>query len=421
MPQNATFNTPLAERMRPQTMDGFVGQEEIVGPKTVLRNLIENGQLNSIILWGPPGSGKTTLAHIIAQTTKADFIGLSAVMAGKDALREAIERAEQNKRLGQKTIVFLDEIHRWNKAQQDALLPHVEKGSIILIGATTENPSFEINSAVLSRSRVFVLKALTSQNIEALITQALKDKENGLGQENIKLEPEALTFITELSYGDGRVALNTLEMAAMSTAPNKKGQRIITLQIAEQARQHKALLYDKAGDEHYNIISALHKSMRGSDPNASLYWLARMLEAGEDPLYIARRVIRFASEDVGNASPYGLSLAVAAFQTAHMLGMPECNLALAQAVDYLARAKKSNALYAAYGKARKDVQEFGPLPVPLHLRNAPTQLMKDLNYGKDYIYNPNVQGPVQQTYLPDKLKGREYFTKQQGETWKDYE
>lgn len=395
-------NAPLAERIRPSNLKDFLGQEEIVGEGKLLRRAIKGDNLPSMIFWGPPGSGKTTLAFIIAEETKADFIQFSAVTSGVEELRKTIKRAEENKRLGIKTILFIDEIHRWNKAQQDALLPHVERGTIILIGATTENPSFEVRGALLSRSRIFVLKQLTAESISAIIKRALTDKEAGLGRLKIKMEKEAINALAKMSNGDARTALNILEYAS-SISKNLKISHI------KEAFQKSHLLYDKDGEEHYNIISALHKSMRGSDANAALYWLARMLEAGEDPLYVARRLVRFASEDVGLANSRALEQAVAAFNACRFIGMPECNVILAQLVVYLAKCEKSNDLYIAYGQAATDVAEYGNLPVPLHIRNAPTKLMKDLNYGKDYKYSPDFDYKEKQEYLPKELKGRKYL------------
>lgn len=404
-------SSPLADRMRPADLKDFLGQEEIVGEGKLLRQAIKGDNLPSMIFWGPPGSGKTTLAFIIAKETKADFIQISAVTSGIEDFRKIIKRAEENKRLGIKTILFIDEIHRWNKAQQDALLPHVERGTIILIGATTENPSFEVRGALLSRSRVFVLKQLTAESISAIIKRALSDKENGLGK--IKIEKEAINALAKMSNGDARTALNVLEYAAQipSTSLAKEGEKgiKISLKNIKEAFQKSYLLYDKDGEEHYNIISALHKSMRGSDANAALYWLARMLEAGEDPLYVARRLVRFASEDIGLANSRALEQAMAGFQACQVIGMPECNVILAQVVVYLSKCKKSNDLYAAYLEVQKDVREHGNLPVPLHIRNAPTKLMKDLKYGKNYKYSPDFDYKEKQEYLPAALKNRKYL------------
>jgi len=393
---------PLAERMRPNDLNDFLGQDELVGEGKLLNQAIALDKVPSMILWGPPGSGKTTLAYIIAQKTKSEFKQISAVSSGLKDLREILAEAEMNQRLGRKTILFVDEIHRWNKSQQDALLPHIEKGTITLIGATTENPSFEVIGPLLSRCRVFVLKPLSKNHLVKILKRALEDKENGLGKLKIKIEDEVIDLIAEMSNGDARVALNVLEYAS-SLSHN------ITKSIVKEAFQKSSLFYDKDGEEHYNIISALHKSMRGSDADAALYWLARMLEAGEDPLYIARRLIRFASEDVGLANSQALEQAVAAYQACHFIGMPECNVVLAQAVVYLSKCKKSNDLYMAYEKAAADVKKYGNLPVPLHLRNAPTELMKNLGYGKDYKYSPNYNYKEEQEYLPPELKGKKYL------------
>jgi putative ATPase len=396
--------TPLADRMRPKNLKDFFGQEEIIGKDSLLKKAIESDQLPSILFWGPPGSGKTTLAFIIAQKTKSEFIQISAVTSGIKDLKEIITRAEGTRRLGTPTILFIDEIHRWNKKQQDALLPHVEKGTITLIGATTENPSFEVVSALLSRCHVFVLKGLDKENLIKILKKALKDKEKGLGNLELKANKKTLEVLANMSNGDARTALNVLEYAA-SLSKDKN----ITKNLIKEAFQKSHLMYDKNGEEHYNIISALHKSMRGSDPDAALYWLARMLEAGEDPLYIARRIVRFASEDVGLANLRALEQAVAAYQACHFIGMPECNVILAQAVVYMSKCKKSNNLYTAYNKAAQDVEKYGNLPVPLHIRNAPTKLMKDLNYGKDYKYSPDYDYQEKQEYLPKKLKNRKYL------------
>jgi putative ATPase len=388
--------------MRPETLEDFLGQEEIIGKDKLLKKAIESDQLPSMIFWGPPGSGKTTLAYIIAKKTKSDFRKISAVDTGLKELREIVEIAKQNQRLGKKTILFIDEIHRWNKKQQDALLPDVEKGLIILIGATTENPSFEVVGALLSRCRVFVLKQLTKEHLIKIINQAMKDKERGLGYFKIKMDKKVIDLLAHMSNGDARTALNVLEYAS-SLSKN------ITSEIIKEAFQKSHLLYDKNGEEHYNIISALHKSMRGSDANAAIYWLCRMLEGGEDPLYIARRVIRFASEDIGLANSRALDQAISAYNACHYIGMPECGVILAQAVVYMAKCKKSNDLYVAYEKAMEDVREHGNLPVPLHIRNAPTKLMKDLNYGKNYKYSPDFNYQEKQEYLPDKLKNKKYL------------
>jgi len=402
--------TPLADRIRPQKMDDFVGQEHLLGPGRFLRSLIEKDQLQSLIFWGPPGTGKTTLAWIISQSTRSHFIAFSAVLSGVKEIRQVIIEAEEQKSKGRRTILFVDEIHRFNKAQQDAFLPHVEKGTIILIGATTENPSFEVNSALLSRCRVLTLRALGAEEIGLILKRALVDEEKGLGTLNPVLTPEACKYLQEMAHGDARVALNALEIAVRTTPPDANGQRIISLAMAAEAMQRKALLYDKDGEEHYNVISALHKSLRGSDPDAALYWLARMLEAGEDPLYVARRLVRFASEDIGLADPQALNVALAAMQAFHFIGPPEGELALAEAAVYLATAPKSNAVYLAYGKAQKDVKEKGALPVPLPIRNAPTNLMAKLGYGQGYKYAHDFPGAVvEQDYFPAELGPRSYY------------
>ncbi|MFA5392503.1 MAG: replication-associated recombination protein A [Candidatus Paceibacterota bacterium] len=393
---------PLADRMRPDSLSDFLGQDELVGEGKLLRRAIESDQLPSMIFWGPPGSGKTTLACIIAKQTKSEFKRISAVSSGLKDLREIIKGAEANKRLEKRTILFIDEIHRWNKAQQDSLLPHIEQGIMTLIGATTENPSFEVVGPLLSRCRVFVLKQLDKFQISEILKRAIKDKENGLGELNIKIDKKVIDIMSEMSNGDARVALNVLEYAS-SVSKN------ITKELVKDAFQKSFLLYDKNGEEHYNIISALHKSMRGSDANAALYWLARMLEAGEDPLYIARRLVRFASEDIGLANSRALEQAVAAYQACHFIGMPECNVILAQAVVYMAKCKKTNDLYVAYGKVAEDVKKYGNLPVPLHIRNSPTKLMKDLGYGKEYKYSPDYDYKEEQEYLPKELKGKKYL------------
>jgi len=401
---------PLADRMRPDSLADFLGQDEVVGQGKLLRKAIESDQLPSIIFWGPPGSGKTTLAAIIAKQTKSEFIQISAVSSGKKDLQEIIKEAKEREKQGKKTILFIDEIHRWNKTQQDALLPFVEKGVITLIGATTENPSFEVRGALLSRCRVFVLKQLNKSHIVQIINRALKDKKKGLGEFKIEIDKKTVEALAEMSNGDARIALNTLEYAVF-TLKSKDKKILITLDIIKEAFQKSYLFYDKDGEEHYNIISALHKSLRGSDADAALYWLARMLEAGEDPLYVARRLVRFASEDIGLANSRALEQAVAAYNACHFIGLPECNVILAQAVVYMAKCKKSNELYVAYGKAANDVKQYGNLGVPLHIRNAPTKLMENLGYGKDYKYSPDYDYQEKQDYFPPELKGRKYFKK----------
>jgi len=396
--------TPLAERMRPASLDEFVGQEDILAPGKPLREAIERDLLQSIILWGPPGTGKTTLARLIAKITRARFVSFSAVMAGIKEIKDVMASAERTRRAtGRRTIVFVDEIHRFNKSQQDAFLPRVEAGDIILIGATTENPSFEVNAALLSRSKVFVLHGLTEPQIVGILERALKDPERGLGAQPIEIEAGALGAIARYSNGDARSALNLLELSAATASR-------IDQALLEQTVQRRALLYDKSGEEHYNIISALHKSMRNSDPDAYVYWLARMVEAGEDPLYIARRLIRFASEDIGNADPQALTVAVAAKDAVHFIGMPEGNTALAQCVIYMATAPKSNAVYLAYGQAAEDALRQAADPVPLHIRNAPTRLMKELNYGKGYRYaHDEAEGVADMDCLPESLQGKTYY------------
>jgi putative ATPase len=400
---------PLAERLRPETLDEFVGQEHLLGEGKVLRNLIENDQVSSMIFWGPPGVGKTTLAKIIANHTKSTFITFSAVTSGIAEIKTVMQRAEENRQLGGRTILFVDEIHRFNKAQQDAFLPFVEKGSIILIGATTENPSFEANGALLSRCKVFVLHELSVENIVTLLKRALKDP-RGFGDLDVKIKPEMLEAIATFSNGDARGALSTLEMLVLNG--ERQGKKVtITKESLEQCTSHKSLLYDKKGEEHYNIISALHKSMRNSDPDAAVYWLARMLEAGEDPLYIARRVTRFAAEDVGLADPHALQIAVAAFQACQYIGMPECTVHLSEAVIYLSLAPKSNACDVAYMKAKEDALKQLDDPVPLVIRNAPTKLMEELDYGKGYQYAHDMPDKLSAMQcLPDSLKDREYYT-----------
>lgn len=400
---------PLADRMRPRTFDEFVGQEHLIGSGKPLRVQIERDDHGSMIFWGPPGTGKTTLAKIIANMTKAEFIEFSAVMAGIKEIKQVMSEAERARQYGTRTIVFIDEIHRFNKAQQDAFLPHVEKGNIRLIGATTENPSFEINSALLSRARVYVLKSLTEDQIVALLERALADRDRGLGQFELRASLDALATLASYANGDARSAYNILEVAA-NLARAAGPETIITREIVQEALQQRILLYDKSGEEHYNLISALHKSVRNSDPDAALYWLSRMLEAGEDPLYIARRVVRMAVEDIGLADPQALALCMTARDAVDFIGMPEGNLALAQAVVYLSVAPKSNALYTAYGAVLQDVETTAAEPVPLHLRNAPTRLMKKLNYGKGYEYAHDTEGKVANMQcLPDNLRDRTYY------------
>ena len=399
---------PLAARLRPETLEEFVGQSQLLGEGKVLRRLIENDNISSMIFWGPPGVGKTTLARIIANRTKAAFINFSAVTSGIKEIRAVMQKAEQNLRYGERTIVFVDEIHRFNKAQQDAFLPFVEKGSIILIGATTENPSFEVNGALLSRCRVFVLQSLGEEDLVKLLTRALRDP-RGFGNQQIRIDPDLLRLIAVFANGDARTALSILEMAVLN-GDMEDGVTTVTKETVEQCTSKKSLLYDKKGEEHYNLISALHKSMRNSDPDAAVYWLARMLEAGEDPLYIARRVTRFASEDVGLSDPRALEIAVAAYQACHFIGMPECSVHLTEAVVYMSLAPKSNALYMAYERAKKDALSQLSEPVPLVIRNAPTKLMEELNYGKGYQYAHDTADKLTNMQcLPDSLLGREYY------------
>ena len=399
---------PLASRLRPEDLSEFAGQKHLLGEGKLLRQLIDQDRISSMIFWGPPGVGKTTLASIIAHRTHAVFINFSAVTSGIREIKEVMAQAEESRRMGGKTVVFVDEIHRFNKAQQDAFLPYVEKGSIILIGATTENPSFEINAALLSRCKVFVLQALEKEDLEELLWRAVKSPK-GLGYLNIDITNDLIGMIAEFAGGDARTALNTLEMA-VNNGEISADKTTVTLETLKQCIGKRTLLYDKKGEEHYNLISALHKSMRNTDPDAAVYWLARMLEAGEDPLYIARRLVRFASEDVGMADSQALNLAVSAYQACHFLGMPECNVHLSHAVIYLSMAPKSNSAYMAYECAKRDAQEMLAEPVPLEIRNAPTALMKDLHYGEGYVYAHDTKEKVSRMQcLPDSLKDREYY------------
>jgi putative ATPase len=406
-PDDTSASSPLAERMRPRTLDELVGQEALLGAGRPLRQAIEHDRLQSIILWGPPGTGKTTLARLIARVTRARFVSFSAVLSGIKEIRAVMAEAEETrKRRGSRTILFVDEIHRFNKAQQDAFLPRVEAGDIVLIGATTENPSFEVNSALLSRSKVYVLQPLSDEAVGTIVTRALTDRDSGLGHQDLSLDEEGLAAIVRYANGDARVALNLLEMASGAAAETR---RIDATLVADLA-QNRSLLYDKTGEEHYNLISALHKSMRNSDPDASVYWLARMLEAGEDPLYVARRLVRFASEDIGNADPRALAIAVAAKDAVHFIGMPEGNTALAQATIYMATAPKSNAILRAYSSAAEAAAKEVAEPVPLHLRNAPTGLMKGLGYGKGYKYaHDEPEGVADMDCLPSAHKGRKFY------------
>ncbi len=403
---------PLADRMRPETLEEIVGQEHILAPGKPLRTQIEKDQVSSVILWGPPGSGKTTLAHVIARLTKSAFIRFSAVLSGIKEIKAVMADAERARHRGHRTILFVDEIHRFNKAQQDAFLPYVEKGDIILIGATTENPSFEVISALLSRSRVYALNPLRTEEILALLARALADERRGLGKLHVEISEDLLRQIAVFANGDARAAYNTLEASVVAAPREPEGRLVVTEKIVEDAIQRKVLLYDKAGEEHYNLISALHKSVRNSDADAAIYWLARMLEAGEDPLYIARRLIRMASEDVGLADPQALAVTVAAMQAAHFVGVPEGNLALAEAAVYLALAPKSNALYTGYSAARQDVEQTVAEPVPLHLRNPVTPLMKQFGYGKGYQYAHDLEERIaaDMPCLPESLAGRQYYS-----------
>ena len=407
--READLNAPLASRLRPKTLDDYMGQEHLLGKGKVLRRMLDKDMISSMIFWGPPGVGKTTLARIIAHMTRASFIDFSAVTSGIKEIKDVMKRAESDRMMGLKTIVFVDEIHRFNKAQQDAFLPYVEKGSIILIGATTENPSFEINSALLSRCKVFVLQALKKEELTALLARALTDP-RGFGGQKINISPKMLDMIALFANGDARTALSVLEMVILNGDLDSSGGITVSMEILEQCTSKKPLLYDKNGEEHYNLISALHKSMRNSDPDAAVYWLARMLEAGEDPLYVARRVIRFASEDVGLADPRALQIAVSAYQACHFIGMPECTVHLTEAVVFMSLAPKSNALYKAYEAAKLDAVKDLAEPVPLVIRNAVTDLMKNLDYGKGYQYAHDTEEKLTDIQcLPDALLGREYY------------
>ena len=406
---NESPSAPLADRLRPDTLDGYVGQEHLIGEGRVLRRMIESDNVPSMIFWGPPGVGKTTLARIIAKHTHSDYVELSAVTSGVKEIKDIMNRAEMKRQTGIRTILFIDEVHRFNKAQQDAFLPYVERGSIILVGATTENPSFELNSALLSRCKVFILKELSEENIRTMIRRALESPE-GFGDSSIRITDDQIDFIARFANGDARTALNTLEMAVLNALPNEDGSLTIEDETLAQCTNRRSLLYDKNGEEHYNIISALHKSMRNSDPDAAVYWMERMLYGGEDPLYIARRLVRFASEDVGLADSNALLIANAAFQACRYLGVPECNVHLAQAVVYLSLAPKSNSMEIATLQAESDIRKMPAEPVPLHIRNAPTKLMKDSGYGKGYIYAHDTEEKMaKMTCLPDSLNGRRYY------------
>ena len=406
---NPYSSAPLADRMRPQSLEDYIGQTHLLGSGKLLRRLLEQDTIPSMIFWGPPGVGKTTLARIIAHRTKSDFVNFSAVTSGIKEIKDIMKQAEENRAYGMRTLCFVDEIHRFNKAQQDAFLPYVERGSITLIGATTENPSFEINAALLSRCKVFVLKELSKEELTGLLSRTLTDS-RGFGGMDIHIEPELLSMIASFSNGDARTALNTLEMAVLNGEIAPDGSICVKKETLEQCLGKKTLLYDKKGEEHYNLISALHKSMRNADPDAAVYWLARMLEAGEDPLFIARRLIRFASEDIGLADPSALGLAVSAYQACHFNGMPECNLNLAQAVIYLSLAPRSNAVYRAYESAKADALTQLSEPVPLVIRNAPTKLMEELRYGEGYVYaHDTAEKMARMTCLPESLKNRQYY------------